>query len=418
MRRSQKARSSAPCWSIFPAGESARSRARRLATLALAALVLASGTPPRFASANDLSEAPCTAGDVEIVGSGIVINEPCECGPGGTFAATVKFTVRNTTSTSRYCIALHLVPDGSVVSAPIDIVLRDADGKSIAPGKSGGARYKDTVMYGTIPNFPCNEGLVCFGDAGVTRGKCAPGKCTTISWNTSPGDAACTTADQSPPGGQCRHQQVCVVGFGATLACVENCDVSCGGTAKLRACAVGSADRGPYTLTVTGSDLSTQTQSSHADASGKACLDFNVAATQSPVTTYTLTVTDRNGCTRTATASVNVAPFVATITPATTTACSGILTYTASVTGQTGCSYTWTVDGVSPASFVSGTVADDARVARASGTNNATFQFRALDNQCHTIQVSASCTNGTQTPCTGTASVKAKQCVGAAATCP
>ena len=72
-------------------------------------------------------------------------------------------------------------------------------------------------MYGTIPNFPCNTGLVCFGSAGVVRGKCAPGTCTTISWNTSNGSAGCTTADQNPPGGQCRHQQVCVIGFGATL---------------------------------------------------------------------------------------------------------------------------------------------------------------------------------------------------------
>ena len=60
--------------------------------------------------------------------------------------------------------------------------------------------------------------------------KCAPNTCTTISWNTSPGASGCTTADQSPPGGQCRHQQVCIVGYGATLACVSNCTVTCGGT--------------------------------------------------------------------------------------------------------------------------------------------------------------------------------------------
>ena len=385
------------------------------ATIALAAIALLNAFP---ASANDLSEWPCTAGDVEIVGSGIVINEPCTCPPGGTFNATVQFTVRNNTSTGRYCIALHLVPDGAVVATPIDVVLRDADGKSTAPGKSGGsAKYKDTVMYGTIPNFPCNTGVVCFGQAGVVRGKCAPGACTTISWNTSPGDAACTVADTNPPGGQCRHQQVCVVGFGASLSCIANCDVTCGQSATLRACAVGPADRGPYTLAVAGSDGSSQTQSSFADGSGNSCLDFTVRPTQSPVTTYTLTVTDKNGCTRTATASVNVAPFVVSITPSANSGCNGILGYTASVAGQSTCGFTWTIDGVALSSFASAGAVDDARVARAGGSGNNRLEFRALDNTCHTIQVVASCSNGAQTACPGTASVKAKQCVSTTGAC-
>src|SRR5437870_5271428 len=54
---------------------------------------------PSIAWANDLSTNPCTAGDVEIIGTGIVLNEPCTCSPGGTFNATVQFTVRNNTST-------------------------------------------------------------------------------------------------------------------------------------------------------------------------------------------------------------------------------------------------------------------------------------------------------------------------------
>jgi hypothetical protein len=387
-----------------------------LLACAAVALLACAGNEP--AAANDLSDSPCTAGDVEIVGSGVVINEPCTCPPGGTFSARIQFTVRNNTSTPRYCIALHLVPDGSVVTGPIDVVLFDANGSSTALGKSGGARFKDTVMYGTIPNFPCNAGIVTFGEAGVVKGKCAPNTCSTVSWNTSPGQAACTVADQNPPGGQCRHQQVVVIGFGASLSCVANCSVQCGGSATLRACAVGPADRGPYTLRLAGSDGSSQTQSTFNDASGSACLDFTVNPTQSPVTTYTLTVTDRNGCTRTATASVNVASFAVTITPATTPGCNGVLSYTASVAGQNACGFTWTVDGVSLASFMSASSADDARIARVSGANSGTLQFRALDNQCHTIRVAASCVNGTQTPCTGAASVTAKQCVGAAASCP
>src|SRR4051812_25340641 len=57
---------------------------------------------PSLAFANDLSTNPCTAEDVEIVGAGAVVNEPCACS-GATFNATVRFTVRNNTSTGRYC---------------------------------------------------------------------------------------------------------------------------------------------------------------------------------------------------------------------------------------------------------------------------------------------------------------------------
>src|SRR5262249_33884746 len=153
-------------------------------------------------------------------------------------------------------------------------VLRDVNGVSNAPGKSGGAKYMDTVMYGTIASYPCNAGIVCFGESGVVRGKCSPGTCTTISWNTSTGAASCTTADQNPPGGQCRHQQVCVIGFGATLQCTANCTVVCGNAATLQACVVGPVDRGPYTMLVTGDDGSSQTQSSVGDASGTTCLSF------------------------------------------------------------------------------------------------------------------------------------------------
>jgi hypothetical protein len=390
---------------------------QRLASLALVAMVSMVGVGARMAAANDLSDYPCTAEDVEIVGSGIVVNEPCVCTPGGTFNATVQFTVRNNTSTSRYCIALHLIPDGVVLTQPMDVVLRDINGVSTAPGKSGGARYKDTVMYGTIANYPCNAGIACFGSAGVVRGKCSPGQCTTISWNTSPGNAACTTADQSPPGGQCRHQQVCVIGYGATLQCTANCTVACGSSATLQACVVGPMDRGPYQLTLVGDDGSTATQSTFGDASGTACLNFTVNPTKSPTTSYTLTVRDKNNCTRTATASVTVTPTTATITPPTNPGCNGILVYTASVSGRT-CSFTWTVDGQSLATFLAGGGADDARVARVSGTGNTTLAFRALDGACHTIGVSASCPNGQQTPCTATASTKVKQCVGNSTACP
>src|SRR5207249_3287503 len=154
---------------------------RRLVIPAAVAAWIIAGAGPRMAAANDLSTDPCTAGDVEIVGAGVVVNEPCSCAPGSMFNAQVTSTVR---------------------------------------------------------------------------------------WNTSPGAAGCTTADQNPPGGQCRHQQVCVIGYGATLSCIANCGVSCGATATLQGCVKSPTNRGPFTLTLAGNDGSSQTQSTFGDPSG------------------------------------------------------------------------------------------------------------------------------------------------------
>lgn len=391
----------------------ARRATALLATVAVTAFTFAGSLP---AAANDLSDYPCTAGDVEIIGAGIVINEPCSCPPGGKFTAQVQFTVRNNTSTGRYCIALHLVPDGVVLTQPVDIILRDANGSSTAPGKSGGARYQDTIMYGSIADFPCNTGEVCFGQSGVVRGKCAPNTCTTISWNTSPGNAGCAAADQTPPGGQCRHQQVCIVGFGATLQCTANCTPSCGATSTLRACVTAPAIRGPFQLKVDGSDGSTATQSAFADPSGTTCVNFSVNPTQSPTTTYTLTVTDKDGCTRTATASLNVTAVTASITQG-TAGCNGLARFTGSVSGQSGCSFTWKIDGQTLATFLAGGATTDARVATVSGTNGENLDFRCLDNTCHTIEVTSSCATGQQTPCVAKATITASQCVTTTANC-
>ena len=393
---------------------SARARARVAfflpAALGIAALIGTAGPPS--AHANDLSDSPCTAEDVEIVGSGIIVNEPCVCSPGSTFNARVKFTVRNNTSTGRYCVALHLVPDGTVLTASLDLVLKDSGGSSTAPGKS------DTEMFGTIPNFPCNLGVVCFGQAGTVRGKCAPGTCTTLAWNTSPGAANCADADQTPPGGQCRHQQVCVVGYGASLTCTANCRPECGTASTLRACITASATRGPFTLALNGSDGSSQTRNNVAgDPSATTCVDFTVSPTQSPTTTYTLTVTDRDACTRLSTVALPVAPLTVNIVaPTSPGPCNGVLRYTAS-TSRNDCTLTWTIDGQPYSSFAAGGSPDDARVARVSGAGGNTLDFRALDNFCHTIQVSASCSSGGSTPCTGSVSKTARQCATSSLDC-
>ena len=341
---------------------------------------------PSVALANDLSTSPCTAEDVQIIGPGIVVNEPCNRSGGNTFPAKVQFTVRNNTSTGRYCVALHLIATtvNGVRLNPGDLILRDASGSSTAPGKSGGESFRDTVMFATIPNFPCNAGLVCFGSAGVTRGKCAPNTCTTIAWNTSPNAAGCTTADQSPPGGQCRHQQVCVQGFGATLACTANCTPTCGGTATLRACVSAGANEGPFTYLLTGTDGSSQSFGPTSDR----CHDFQVKVTQN--TTYTVKISRGDSCFRTASVSLNASPISVALALTGNTNCDGVLTFTANVTGGNGCSFEWKVDG--------------AVVSGVTG-NVLTYQPR-LDGANHIVSVTANCGG-----CTATASKTVKQCV-------
>jgi hypothetical protein len=289
------------------------------------------GFGPLDALANDLSGNPCTAQDVEIIGTGVVQNEPCSCTSGGTFTAHVQFTVRNNTSTGRYCIALHL-PGGFGVPAQ-DVILKDASGSSTALGKTNPANFKDTIMFGDITGFPCNTGgsLVCIGQQGVTTGKCAANTCTTIAWNTSPGAASCTSADQTPPGGQCRHQGICIKGYGAGLTCKSGCTPTCGGTAVLTATVSGGVPN--YTYVLTGDDGSSQSFGPTSATSH----DFTVTVAQTTI--YTLTVTDSQGCSRTATTTLNASPLAKPTLTAGTPDCAGNVTLTASPPDQA--SYTW-----------------------------------------------------------------------------
>jgi hypothetical protein len=190
---------------------------------------------PSIAWANDLSGLPCTANDVT-VGVGTVLNEPCDCN--GTLGAPVAFQVTNNTGSNRYCVVLHL-PDGT------DIPLSP----SILPPN------QTTVMTGTLPVglLSCRgSGQSCFGGSNPTveiRGKCGPGLCATVAWNTSSGSVC---PNLSPPGGQCRHQAICIQHFGVALACTgANCPPPCGGTATLTATVTppnGGATSYDYTL--------------------------------------------------------------------------------------------------------------------------------------------------------------------------
>ena len=287
------------------------------------------------ALANDLSNYPCTAQDINVL-PGTVINEPCAANTcNGTFCALVAFPVQNSTSTGRYCITLHLVGANGVPSQ--DVLLRTdyahptgscaptltngcptLTGTSTIGGKSGGGTFNQITMYGIIQGFPCSAQQVCFGAAlpASFTGKCTSA-CSTISFSTTPGDANCASGDQSPPKGQCRHEQICVTGFGVTLSCADancnptnatTCAVQCGQPLKLVATSSGGTGTDANclpspcpnppanTLSVpNGSGAVTQTDSV---ANGVRTTCFTVQNPQDG--TYTVTATDCNGCTRTA----------------------------------------------------------------------------------------------------------------------
>src|SRR5439155_10702922 len=70
----------------------------------------------------------CTAGDITLI-SARALNEPCGCTPGTPVSLTVEFTLKNSATSARSCIVLHLCPATYTVNGqtftfdPDDIVL-------------------------------------------------------------------------------------------------------------------------------------------------------------------------------------------------------------------------------------------------------------------------------------------------------
>ena len=324
---------------------------------------------PLSALADDHSTDPRTAGDINVGETGIILNEPCSCTPGGRFDAVVQFSATNTTGTGRYCIALHLPAAGGVVQQ--DVILYTTVACALSGGGTGCSSTvpanRTIPMYGLIKGVPCSAGEICFSTGTPTnRGKCAAGACVTVAFSTTPNAAGCAldANGQAPnfPNGQCRHQQICIIGYGATL--------TCGGTAVLRATVAGG--KSPYVFTLAGSDGSLQTYLTSGTTTDTSH-DFSVTVTQD--TDYTFTVTDSTGCKRTATTSLSATPVAKPLLSKTSQDCAGNVTIT--VTNcDTSLSYVWKDNG---------TV-----IAGASGCT-LTQQFAAGS---HSITVTASSANG------------------------
>jgi hypothetical protein len=151
------------------------------------------------------------------------------------------------------------------------------------------------------------------------------------------------------PGGQCHRQTIQFVNFQATLNCgngtTQNCTAPCTGLATLTACVIADPTELPVSLTLTNNaGLPTQTATiTSVDANFSGCTTFNATLTQT--TTFTLSASDAQGCTRSGISkTVTVVPLTAPSLTITTPTCAGGSTVlSASPSGLT--DYTFQVDG-------------------------------------------------------------------------
>jgi hypothetical protein len=252
----------------------------------------------------------------------------------------------------------------------------------------------------------------------VHRGKCPAGTCTTVSWNTSPGSAGCEEPDASPPGGQCRHQGICIQGRGETiLTCeTEDCEIDCGTETTLTLCTTGGAPEFTFNLlecataacvVADGTVIDPDEEDPFEDDDGNICHTYTVGPLSGD-TTFKGTVTDGTGCAKDDSVTVTTADITPVITINEADACSGVLTISA-VSGGVACgTVAWEIDGVAAA-------ASNTDIKKVVINANGTLTYRWLDGVCHTITANATCGD-----CPGTASTTLEQCVGTTKrdTCP
>jgi hypothetical protein len=343
------------------------------------------------ALADDLSGLNCTANDVRIVGPGIIVNEQCSCS--GTFDAQVSFHIINNTGTDRYCVTVHLCPVPSLNIPQRDIVIGDI------PANFDGNK---TV---TITGYPCGTGLVCFGaagsqpDGGFAKGEACPtgACCTTITWNVKASDPCPDTTRQISS--KCRHQQVCIQGFGITAACA---DASCA-TRSLTSgcCSVGCGQSLNVKITASGGSGSPCSTPLTISVKRPGASDFTPVTLNSsgcyidssPVQgTYTFRATDCHGCFRETTLEVCVSTIAKPTLTKGTTDCSGVTTFTvAPCPPASGVTYTLQTAPYDATAAACGTFSDASGATYDSTTCKFTVTLTQGQSTC--VRVKAS--NGT-----------------------
>ncbi len=294
---------------------------RRRTFLKAAALggAAAAFTTSRFSVlAHTDNQSSCTANDIEVTG-GQIINEPCECA-GGTFQAIAAFTVSNHNNAARNCITLHMGAGGTFGGQ--DFLLYDDSGSSNIAGLG-----TTKTMYANLGSVSCDFGAECY-DGSVVAFRTAKNQ----------SDTTCDGPLTKYPGGQCRRQQICIIGFDASLECVGgSCVVPCGGTLSVQASAVGGTQgsNGTYTFVLTDPNGTVV-----GEVTGTSPQVFDVTGATSGI--YTLTAYDSNGCYRTASVEVSTTEITAYLN-AEAGGCDGSVTFTASTDSGGTCTYQFLV---------------------------------------------------------------------------
>lgn len=325
--------------------------------------------------AHPLSDFQCTANDVRIIGTGQVINEPCDCT--GTFTATVQFTVENNAGSPRNCITLHLCPialPGGGTFNPGDIILQ---------GEIAGKTTQ--TMTGTIENYPCGAGRLCFGDEVLNgRGRCDAGTCcSTVTWGV-PGQDTCPS--DRFISSKCRHQQICIQSRPSpTLECTNGDCNSCGG-GSLTLC---SKTSGTFEL-LDASGAVVRTQIVTSPVGGLYCATFaNLDAG-----TYTGNFTGADNCERTSSAAT-LTPQSTLTAPVVTLASScsptGSGTLSALSSGSDTITYTW-----------SGVTCTGGETS-----NPCTFTPTSVSTTCQTVATVVASADG----CDATTTFGIQQCI-------
>lgn len=331
---------------------------------------------------SDIIAMQCTANDMQVMGSGIVTNEPCGCT--GTFTANVSFVINNSANAARYCATMYLC-DGSL--------FRQLLVPAVVPGKTANTY---TVQ---IPNYPCNSGLQCYG-AGVPNAPlgsvfpkgaaCPTGQCCdTVLWNQNSGNEC---PDATPIASQCRHQQICIQAKSVNLTCVSGCTPgnTCGPYfATVKVCHSGLS-AGPYFYYVSDDMLAKTRTSSNS------CETFQVEVNH-PSEQFTAYVQDSSGCKTYAT------PITLTSNPS--------LSMTLGSFVASGCGASGTFTAAAIGGAVGSTKTYSFKVDNGAAVTSTTGVFNYpgnTDGTCHTVSASVVDSNG----CTaGPVTRKITQCV-------
>jgi hypothetical protein len=285
------------------------------------------------AFADDLSNLGCTANDVQLLGTGKVINEPCTCSAGSSFTAQVVFTIFNNASSARNCVELHLCPATATITVGSTTTTSTFANTGFVALTSSIAGKTTATVTASVP-WVCGAGVVCFGTPPIPGGggnpTCPPGACcTVITWRIPGESTNCSTAIKFIKS-KCGMQSVCIVGRSNGLTCTGNCGTGCGGVSTLVASQTGGT--GPYTFCLSPGNQVCQTDSS---SSVGATVSFTVTTTET--TTYTVVETNGTGtavCAVTESLTLTATPLgTLTVTAPSTADCSGAFCVTATVSG-------------------------------------------------------------------------------------